>query len=345
MRVDRKFRVFHNARYPYIDVRQPMEGLTELVEVADDEPFILHPGEFVLGQTLESIALPDDIVARLEGKSSLGRLGLLIHSTAGFVDPSLRGQPDARAVQRREPADHDLLRHADRPDLLHADGRPGRDARTGPTRRGSQVPGPGRAHAVPLLPELRIKGCSDRVGGTYGRPVPQRRYHWVSAQEAVNAEHRTARDRHHPDHRPDRLRAEAAARARPFDGQGIREFKNSLTSDKDDDDDDVRELERHARAGRGAARSRARSSTTAGRSRDAASAAALGSGMARIRPVSHEDRLTLVEHLDELRTRIIISRAPRSWSAFGAVLLAEPRDLRPAQRAAAGRTPSRSPSA
>jgi dCTP deaminase len=91
VRVDRKFRVFHNARYPYIDVRTPMEGLTELVEVHGDEPFILHPGEFVLGQTLESISLPDDIVARLEGKSSLGRLGLLIHSTAGFVDPSFEG--------------------------------------------------------------------------------------------------------------------------------------------------------------------------------------------------------------------------------------------------------------
>ena len=91
VRVDRKFRVFHNARYPYIDVRTPMEGLTELVEVSGDEPFILHPGEFVLGQTLEAISLPDDIVARLEGKSSLGRLGLLIHSTAGFVDPSFEG--------------------------------------------------------------------------------------------------------------------------------------------------------------------------------------------------------------------------------------------------------------
>ncbi len=91
VRVDSKFRVFRNARYPYIDVRQPMEGLTELVEISGEEPFILHPGEFVLGQTLESIALPDDIVARLEGKSSLGRLGLLIHSTAGFVDPSFEG--------------------------------------------------------------------------------------------------------------------------------------------------------------------------------------------------------------------------------------------------------------
>jgi len=91
VRVDRKFRVFHNARYPYIDVRKPMDDLTELIEIDDEEPFVLHPGEFVLGQTLETITLPNDIVARLEGKSSLGRLGLLIHSTAGFVDPSWKG--------------------------------------------------------------------------------------------------------------------------------------------------------------------------------------------------------------------------------------------------------------
>ncbi|HEX8648863.1 MAG TPA: dCTP deaminase [Thermoleophilaceae bacterium] len=91
LRVDRKFRVFHNARHPYIDVRQPMEDLTELVEAEGDRPFILHPGEFVLGQTLERVSLPDDLVARLEGKSSLGRLGLLIHSTAGFVDSGFSG--------------------------------------------------------------------------------------------------------------------------------------------------------------------------------------------------------------------------------------------------------------
>ena len=91
VRIDRKFRVFHNARRPYIDVREPMDDLTELVEGGDEEPFVLHPGEFVLGQTLERIGLPDDTVARLEGKSSLGRLGLLIHSTAGFVDPCWEG--------------------------------------------------------------------------------------------------------------------------------------------------------------------------------------------------------------------------------------------------------------
>jgi dCTP deaminase len=90
VRVDRYFRVFRNSRYPYIDVREAQEELTELVEV-DEGPFILHPGEFVLGSTLERIALPDDLVARLEGKSSLGRLGLLIHSTAGFIDPGWDG--------------------------------------------------------------------------------------------------------------------------------------------------------------------------------------------------------------------------------------------------------------
>ena len=91
VRVDRYFRVFHNARYPFIDVKQPQEELTEQVEIDDDRPFILHPGEFVLGSTLERVKLPDDLVARLEGKSSLGRLGLLIHSTAGFIDPGWDG--------------------------------------------------------------------------------------------------------------------------------------------------------------------------------------------------------------------------------------------------------------
>jgi dCTP deaminase len=91
LHVDSRFRVFANTRYPYIDVREPMPDLTELIEVAGDEPFILHPGEFVLGSTLERVAIPDDLVARLEGKSSLGRLGLLIHSTAGYVDPGWNG--------------------------------------------------------------------------------------------------------------------------------------------------------------------------------------------------------------------------------------------------------------
>src|SRR6187200_1256238 len=91
LHVDSQFRVFANPRYAYIDVKDEMPDLTELVEVKPDEAFILHPGEFVLGSTMERIALPDDLVARIEGKSSLGRLGLLIHSTAGFIDAGFDG--------------------------------------------------------------------------------------------------------------------------------------------------------------------------------------------------------------------------------------------------------------
>jgi dCTP deaminase len=91
VRCDRRFRVFRNSRYGFIDVKTPMPDLTELVTVEGDEPFILHPGEFVLGATLERVTLGDDIVARLEGKSSLGRLGLQVHSTAGFIDPGFDG--------------------------------------------------------------------------------------------------------------------------------------------------------------------------------------------------------------------------------------------------------------
>ena len=91
LRVDRYFRVFRNDTTPFIDPKEPQENLTELVEVPDEGSFILHPGEFVLGSTFERVALPDDLVARLEGKSSLGRLGLLIHSTAGFVDAGWDG--------------------------------------------------------------------------------------------------------------------------------------------------------------------------------------------------------------------------------------------------------------
>ena len=91
VRLDNRFRVFYTARHPYIDVKQPMEDLTELVEVKPDDAFILHPGEFVLGSTLEQVGIPDDLAARLEGKSSLGRLGLMTHSTAGFLDPGFTG--------------------------------------------------------------------------------------------------------------------------------------------------------------------------------------------------------------------------------------------------------------
>lgn len=86
------FQVFRNSRYPYIDPSREQAGLMEKVEASAEEPFVLHPGEFVLGTTTERVVLPDDIVARLEGKSSLGRLGLLIHSTAGYVDPGWEGR-------------------------------------------------------------------------------------------------------------------------------------------------------------------------------------------------------------------------------------------------------------
>ncbi len=91
VRLDCLFRVFNNTRYTHIDPAQQQDELTSLVEPADGEPFVLHPGEFVLGSTLELIALPDDLAGRLEGKSSLGRLGLLTHSTAGFIDPGFSG--------------------------------------------------------------------------------------------------------------------------------------------------------------------------------------------------------------------------------------------------------------
>ncbi len=91
VRLDRFFRLFDNHKYPFIDPAVDQPDLTRLVEAAPDQPFILHPGEFVLGSTYELVTLPDDIAARLEGKSSLGRLGLLTHSTAGFVDPGFSG--------------------------------------------------------------------------------------------------------------------------------------------------------------------------------------------------------------------------------------------------------------
>jgi dCTP deaminase len=91
LRLGTSFRVFHNHRITAIDLADPPRNLTEHVEVEDDESFVIHPGEFVLGRTQERVELPDDIVARIEGKSSLGRLGLIVHATAGFVDPGFKG--------------------------------------------------------------------------------------------------------------------------------------------------------------------------------------------------------------------------------------------------------------
>ena len=91
VRLDKFFRVFENHRYPHIDPSTEQPDLTREVEANGDEPFVLHPGEFVLGSTYEVVTLPTNIAARLEGKSSLGRLGLLTHSTAGFIDPGFSG--------------------------------------------------------------------------------------------------------------------------------------------------------------------------------------------------------------------------------------------------------------
>lgn len=91
VRIDRFFRLFDNHKYPVIDPAQEQPELTRLIEVEHGDPFVLHPGEFVLASTYEVVTLPDDIAARLEGKSSLGRLGLLTHSTAGFIDPGFSG--------------------------------------------------------------------------------------------------------------------------------------------------------------------------------------------------------------------------------------------------------------
>jgi dCTP deaminase len=91
LRLGDSFRVFHNHRVTAIDLRDPPRNLTEEVVIGEGEPFAIHPGEFALGRTLETVAIPDDVVARIEGKSSLGRLGLIVHATAGFVDPGFRG--------------------------------------------------------------------------------------------------------------------------------------------------------------------------------------------------------------------------------------------------------------
>jgi len=91
LRLDRSFRVFRSTARPFVDVREPVDDLTEFVEISEGEPFVIQPGSFCLGSTIETISLPDDIVARVDGKSSLGRLGLLVHATAGYVDPGWKG--------------------------------------------------------------------------------------------------------------------------------------------------------------------------------------------------------------------------------------------------------------
>src|SRR5204862_1388907 len=91
LRLGNTFRVFHNHRTAAIDLAAPPQNLTEQIKITDEEPFVIHPGEFCLGRTLEWVQLPGDVVARIEGKSSLGRLGLIVHATAGFIDPGWKG--------------------------------------------------------------------------------------------------------------------------------------------------------------------------------------------------------------------------------------------------------------
>ncbi len=92
LRLDSVFRIFRTTPRPYVDVAQEVDDLTELVEISPEEPFVVHPGTFCLGSTLETVTIPNDIVARVDGKSSLGRLGLLVHATAGYVDPGWTGK-------------------------------------------------------------------------------------------------------------------------------------------------------------------------------------------------------------------------------------------------------------
>ena len=165
LHVDSQFRVFANSRYPFIDVKQEMPDLTELVEVKPDEPFILHPGEFVLGSTAERVAVPNDLVARLEGKSSLGRLGLLIHSTAGYVDPGWDGYLTL-----------ELSNVANLPITLYPGMKIGQISffrltteAEAPVRFGrQQVPGTARPHAQPVLQGLRRRDCAPRSSAVAG---------------------------------------------------------------------------------------------------------------------------------------------------------------------------------
>ena len=137
-----------------IDVKADQEDLTELVKVPEDQYFVLHPGEFVLGSTSERVEVPDDLVARIEGKSSLGRLGLLIHSTAGFVDAGFDGHLTLELANVANLPIRLYPRHEDRPGQLLPDDHAGRlPLRVEEGRL--EVPGPARPHPVALLRKLQ----------------------------------------------------------------------------------------------------------------------------------------------------------------------------------------------
>ncbi len=164
LRIDRYFRVFRNDTTPFIDPKQPQEDLTELVEMQDDNAFILHPGEFVLGSTLERVAVANDLVGAARGQvESLGRLGLLIHSTAGFVDAGWDGHLTL-----------ELSNVANLPIALYPGMKIGQisflqmttaaEHPYGSSDHRLEVPGPARPHAEPLLPQLHDPDPVRRAG-------------------------------------------------------------------------------------------------------------------------------------------------------------------------------------
>ena len=181
LRLGNSFRVFHNHRAAAIDLREPPTNLTEEVVIEGDEPFVIHPGEFALGRTQEYVEIPDDIVSRIEGKSSLGRLGLIVHATAGFVDPGLQGHADAGDHQPHARPDQALRRHRDRPALVH-DARRARRAPVRLARAGLPLPGPDGRHGVPL-----------RAGGPIGFQAMLATLLTLAAETAEHAEEESSK--------------------------------------------------------------------------------------------------------------------------------------------------------
>ncbi len=161
LRLGNTFRVFHNHRTAAIDLAAPPQNLTEQITITDEEPFVIHPGEFCLGRTLEWVQLPDDVVARIEGKSSLGRLGLIVHATAGFVDPGLEGNADARGHEPHARPDQAVGRQADRAAVVHDARRP-RAASLRPPRARQPLPRPGRGDGEPLRGRTGCAGLPRR---------------------------------------------------------------------------------------------------------------------------------------------------------------------------------------
>ena len=156
LRLGHSFRVFHNHRVTAIDLREPPSDLTEQVVVEDGEPFVIHPGEFCLGRTQEWVELPDDIVARIEGKSSLGRLGLIVHATAGFCDPGWKGTLTLELNNLTRVPIKLWPGPADRPAVVHDARRAGR-APVRPPRARQPLPRPGRGDREPLRGRPRAR--------------------------------------------------------------------------------------------------------------------------------------------------------------------------------------------